>query len=70
MKLTDIKGVSDKRAEDFNKLGIFTPEDLVGYFPRGYLDLTHVAPIEKSYNNDMILTYGRIVTRPSVFNSS
>lgn len=70
MKLTDIKGVSDKRAEDFNKLGIFTPEDLVGYFPRGYLDLTHVEPIEKSYNNDVILTYGRIVSRPSVFNSS
>ena len=34
MELTDIRGISDKKAADFNKLGVFTTEDLVGYFPR------------------------------------
>ena len=33
-----IKGVGEKRAELFNKLGIFCVEDLIEYFPRGYQD--------------------------------
>ncbi len=70
MKLTDIKGISDKRVADLNKLGIFTPEDLVGYFPKGYLDMTRITPLEECYNNDVILTYGRLVSRPSVFTSA
>ena len=70
MELTDIKGISDKRVADLNKLGIFTPEDLVGYFPKGYLDMTRITPLEECYNNDVILTYGRLVSRPSVFTSA
>lgn len=70
MELTDIRGISDKKAADFNKLGVFTTEDLVGYFPRGYLDMTRVTPLENCYDNDTVLTYGRIVGRPSVFTSA
>ena len=40
VKLTDIRGISEKREKDLNKLNIFTPEDLVRDFPRAYLDLT------------------------------
>jgi RecG-like helicase len=39
MELTKIRNVSEKRAEDFNKLGVFDTADLVRYFPRAYLDL-------------------------------
>ncbi len=36
MKLTDIKGIGEKTAQNFNKLEIYTPEDLINYFPRDY----------------------------------
>lgn len=36
MQLTDIKGVGEKTALNFNKLNIYTPKDLINYFPRDY----------------------------------
>lgn len=33
-----IKGVGEKRAQLFNKLGIYTLEDLIRYYPRKYID--------------------------------
>ena len=70
MKITDIKGISDKRAVDFLKLGIDTPEKLIRHFPRNYLDLRNVIPLEKCYNNEMVLTCGRIMTAPRAFTST
>ncbi len=70
MKITDIKGISDKRAADFLKLGIDTPEKLIRHFPRNYLDLRNVIPLEKCYNNEMVLTCGRIMTAPRAFTST
>ncbi|MBQ7642826.1 MAG: ATP-dependent DNA helicase RecG, partial [Clostridia bacterium] len=70
MQLKDIKGVSDKREAELNKAGIFTPEDLIKKFPSDYLDLTAVKPLEKCYNNDFVLTYGRVMTRPYTFVSA
>ena len=69
MKITEIKGVSDKRASDFLKLGIDTPEKLIKHFPRNYLDLRNVVPLDKCYNNEMALTCGKVVTMPRVFDS-
>ncbi|MCR5278293.1 MAG: ATP-dependent DNA helicase RecG [Lachnospiraceae bacterium] len=34
--ITEIKGIGEKKAGLFNKLGIFTWEDLLNYFPRAY----------------------------------
>jgi ATP-dependent DNA helicase RecG len=42
-----IKGIGQKRAKLFNKLGIYTLEDLVYYFPRRYEDRTQFSPIAK-----------------------
>ena len=39
MELTKIRGVNDKREQDFNKLGVFDTADLMRFFPRAYLDL-------------------------------
>ena len=40
MKITDavrsLKGVGDKTEKSLNKLGIFTIEDLIEFYPRGY----------------------------------
>lgn len=56
MKLTSIKYVSEKREKDFNKLNIYTLEELVRHFPRDYLDLRRVTMLKDAYHNDVILT--------------
>lgn len=56
MKLTTIKYVSEKREKDFNKLNIYTLEELVRHFPRDYLDLRRVTMLKDAYHNDVILT--------------
>ena len=33
-----IKGVGDKRAQLFHKLGVYTLQDLIHYYPRKYID--------------------------------
>lgn len=70
MLLTEIKGISEKRAADLNKLGVNDSDELLKFFPKGYLDLTRVTPLENCYNNDMVLTYGRLLSRPSLFTSA
>lgn len=61
MQLTDLKYVSEKRAHDFNKLNIYTVEDLVRHFPRDYLDLRHVTLLKDAYHNDYILTAAEVM---------
>ena len=41
-----IKGVGEKRAQLLNKLGIFSLDDLVHYFPRSYLDFSNLTEIK------------------------
>ncbi len=36
--IKEIRGISDKRASMYHKLGIFTTEDLIGFYPRNYID--------------------------------
>ncbi|MDP2941806.1 MAG: ATP-dependent DNA helicase RecG, partial [Candidatus Omnitrophota bacterium] len=40
-----LKGIGPKRAELFNKLGVYSVEDLLYYFPRRYQDRTKFSPI-------------------------
>ena len=61
MNLTDLKFVSEKREKDFNKLNIYSQEDLVRHFPRDYLDLTRTDTIASAYHNDFILTLCEVV---------
>ena len=70
MDIKFIKGISEKRAQDFAKMGITTAEGLIKHFPRGYLDLTTALPLEKCYNNEFVLTYGKILSRPVAFTSA
>lgn len=56
MDLKLLKYVSEKREKEFNKLNIYSQEDLVRHFPRDYLDLTHENNVRDAYHNDVILT--------------
>lgn len=56
MQLSSLKFVSEKREKDFNKLNIYTAEELVRHFPRDYLDLTKQSLLKDAYHNDKVLT--------------
>lgn len=45
-------GVGKKRGELFNKLKIFTLEDLIYYFPRRYVDYSCPVPIDEAQVNE------------------
>lgn len=45
--VTLLKGVGPARAKQFANLNIFTLQDLICHFPRGYEDRTKLVPIEK-----------------------
>ena len=55
MKLTELKYISEKREKDFNKLGVYTCEDLVRLYPRDFLDLTRVSSITEVEHNSQAL---------------
>lgn len=45
-----LKGIGEKRAELFNKLGVFSVGDLVRYYPRAYedrSDIRHICDVEE-----------------------
>ena len=45
--ITILKGIGPSKAKQFANLNIFTLEDLICHFPRGYEDRTKIVPIEK-----------------------
>lgn len=61
MKLTALKGITEKREKDLNKLNIFEAEDLVRFYPRAYLDLTERSSLRTAYHNDMVLAACEVV---------
>ena len=64
MELTKIRGISEKRQEELNKLGIFDTSDLSRFFPRAYLDLREKQPLKFAYHNDVVLTNGKVLSMP------
>lgn len=70
MELKYIKGLSEKRISELNKIGIDSTEDLIRHFPRNYLDLTHVMPLKYSIACEYCFTKARLVSAPRVFSSS
>ncbi len=56
MQLTSLRFVSEKRERDFNKMGIYTAEELIKHFPRDFVDLRRITPLASARHNDMVLT--------------
>lgn len=58
MKLNDsiryLKGIGEKRAELFHKLGVFSIRDLLYHLPRGYEDRTDVCPVADLREGDCV----------------
>lgn len=65
MELIKIKGLSDKRIQDLNSMGIFSAEDLLRHFPRNYLDMRKQVSLFEAQNNDFALVKAMVVSIPN-----
>ena len=64
-----IKGVGEKTTKLLNKLGVYTIEDILLFFPRTYLIYPEVSEPNADSVNSLISIAGRIKTSPKVFRS-
>jgi ATP-dependent DNA helicase RecG len=48
MKLTQLKGISEKKEALFFKLGLCTVEDLISFFPKSYMDLSQITTLDEA----------------------
>ena len=62
MELVRLKGITEKRAKELQKLGIADSAQLIRYFPRAYLDMTDRTSVLSVYHNDMALLSARLVS--------
>lgn len=60
--VTYVKGVGPKIAVMLNKLGIFTPSDLLFYFPRKHIDYSQRTFIKNLQNGQTTTVFGYIKT--------
>lgn len=64
MELEKIKGVSDKRIKELQKLSIYNCESLIRHFPKNYLDLSTVQNLQSCNNYEMALIKAKPVSFP------
>ena len=58
-----LKGVGEKRAEAFARLGIRTALDLVWHLPHRYLDASTLTPLARARVGDEIAAVGRVMAK-------
>lgn len=58
-----LKGIGEKRAEQLAAVGVNNIRDLLYYFPRRYLDRSHITPIKNLRPNTEATIVGRIESR-------
>ena len=64
-----IKGVGEKTTKLLNKLGVYTIEDILLFFPRTYLVYPEPSIPDKDMVNSLVSISGRIKTSPKSFRS-
>ena len=62
-----LKGVGEKRAAQFHKLGIKTVGDLLYTFPRGYEDWKHLTPLRGMPGPEKVCVKAVVSFRASVY---
>jgi len=61
-----LKGVGEKRARAFNKLGVFTVSDLLAFYPRRYEDRTKFVPIADAPLDEFVCIRAMVSSRPTL----
>lgn len=65
-KITVLKGIGEKTAAVFQKVGIFTIGDLLRYYPRGYDVYEPAVPISEATENKVVTITGTVFGRIQV----
>ncbi len=63
--ITNIKGIGEKTAKLFNKLSVFTVEDLISFYPRDYEDYRPITAIANK-KADRLFTFEGFIGRAPV----
>lgn len=63
-KITSIKGVGDKRAQLFNKLGVDCVDALIHFYPRRYIDYSKQVRLCDCENDAVCCVKARVTTPP------
>jgi len=58
-----LKGVGERRAEAFARLGVVTTQDLLWHLPHRYLDASSVSPLARARVGEEIACVGRVVDK-------
>jgi ATP-dependent DNA helicase RecG len=64
--LRDLKGIGEKTERLFSRLGIFSQEDLLQYYPRGYEYYTHPVSVDETVPGEVCAVEAAILKTPSV----
>lgn len=67
MELTDLKGIGPKRLMLFSELNIRTPEDLLRFYPKEYLDYSHASEIRSLSDGERASICVTASADPTVF---
>lgn len=59
-----LKGIGEKRAEGFRKLGILTLGDLLTFYPRGYENWNDTVSIKEAAENESVAVKAIVVSKP------
>ncbi len=58
-----LKGIGDRRAEAFARLGVHTAGDLLRHLPHRYLDASTVTPLARARVGDEVACVGRVIAK-------
>lgn len=67
MELSDISGIGPKRLKLFSELHIYTPEDLLRFYPREYLDYTKQSEIRSLSDGERASLKVTVQAEPTMF---
>lgn len=59
-----LRGIGDKKAQAFNKLGVFSLFDLLSYFPRRYEDRSHLSHIALTLDGESVCVCALVADTP------
>ena len=62
--IRSVKGIGEKRAQAFNKLGVFSLFDLISYFPRRYEDRSTIKPVALVQDGESVCISAVIADEP------
>ena len=62
-EITYIKGIGEKRAQLYSKLGINSLEELITYYPRDYIDYSDPKPINELENGETCVFKGTVTKK-------